>query len=327
MNVLINEQLAKIAINKSLLKEYSNSSNDRIVYLNDNTEFQIQIYNPYSYPIGVEFSFNGSSSDNLLYVRPGQRIWLDRYLTEQKKFKFTTYEVEDTKTNEYAIKNNGEIIVKFYKEKEKQQIYYINNINTYDYGYNSGITKYYNDKLYSTCDINLCSSSITGSASTSASTPSCASIQTYSASINDSISTATSACYNGQTGSAHTKGIRKLISTKLSDNIETGRIEKGSYSNQKLTNIDTEFECWPFKTETIKLLPMSRKPITSNDLNKIYCSNCGRKLNQKYKYCPYCGAKVEDCPNSDYFITKCPYCGRNVRSTMSECPHCGEILN
>ena len=41
------DKLAKIAINKSLLKEYSNSSDERIVYMNDGTEFQIQLFNPY----------------------------------------------------------------------------------------------------------------------------------------------------------------------------------------------------------------------------------------------------------------------------------------
>ena len=48
-----NEKLAKIAVHKSLLKEYSNSSDERIVYMDNGTEFQIQIFNPYSYTIGA----------------------------------------------------------------------------------------------------------------------------------------------------------------------------------------------------------------------------------------------------------------------------------
>ena len=54
-----------------------------------------------------------------------------------------------------------------------------------------------------------------------------------------------------------------------------------------------EFEYWAFRTERIKILPESRKPYTSNDLKKVYCSNCGRKLSPKHKFCPYCGTKVE----------------------------------
>ena len=94
MNKTINDQLAKIAVNKSLLKEYSNSSNDRIVYMNDGTEFQIQIFNPYSYTIGVSFSFNEKSgsysswNEQLLVVKPGQRVWLERYLNDEAKLLF-----------------------------------------------------------------------------------------------------------------------------------------------------------------------------------------------------------------------------------------------
>ena len=28
-----------------------------------------------------------------------------------------------------------------------------------------------------------------------------------------------------------------------------------------------------------------------SDIKKIYCTNCGRKINTKYKFCPYCGTK------------------------------------
>ena len=45
--------------------------------------------------------------------------------------------------------------------------------------------------------------------------------------------------------------------------------------------------------EEIKILPMSEKPYTASDLQKIYCCECGRKLNTKYKFCPYCGTKIE----------------------------------
>ena len=40
MNVITNTQMAKVAINKSLLKEYDN----RVVYLQDGDEFQIQLF-------------------------------------------------------------------------------------------------------------------------------------------------------------------------------------------------------------------------------------------------------------------------------------------
>ena len=56
-----NQNLAKLAINKSLLKEYSNSEYSRIVYMNDNSEFQIQIFNPYTYTIGINITIDDKS--------------------------------------------------------------------------------------------------------------------------------------------------------------------------------------------------------------------------------------------------------------------------
>ena len=87
-------------------------------------------------------------------------------------------------------------------------------------------------------------------------------------------------------------GVASIVGLAIiSDKIETGRIDKGSYSNQKLEHINIEFENWHFKKEVIKILPSSRKPYTSSDIKKIYCTNCGRKINTKYKFCPYCGTK------------------------------------
>ena len=115
-----NEKLAKLAINKSLLKEYSNSSNDRIVYMNDNTEFQIQIFNSYY-----------DETSRVLVLRPGERVWLDRYLDNDSKFLFSTYEVGKSKAVKEAIKNNGNLCIRFYKEKKINPIYFVNNINDY----------------------------------------------------------------------------------------------------------------------------------------------------------------------------------------------------
>ena len=74
---------------------------------------------------------------------------------------------------------------------------------------------------------------------------------------------------------------------------ETGRIETGSSSKQEFDNVNIDFEYFPFVTEKIKLLPMSQKPFFVTDLQKVYCSECGRKLKTQYKFCPYCGTEVE----------------------------------
>ena len=73
---------------------------------------------------------------------------------------------------------------------------------------------------------------------------------------------------------------------------ETGRIEKGSHSNQSFDYVNIDFEYWSFKNETIHILPKSQKQFSSSDLEKKYCPECGRKLKEKFKFCPYCGTKV-----------------------------------
>ena len=106
--------------------------------------------------------------------------------------------------------------------------------------------------------------------------------------LDSSITQASAAStYTSYSSSASTK----LRSLSKSKSIETGRIEKGSHSNQRFENVYKDFEYWPFKTEYIKILPTSQKQINSNDLQKKYCHECGKKLNPKFKFCPSCGAK------------------------------------
>ena len=299
-----NEKLAKVAVHKSLLKEYSNSSNERIVYMDNGTEFQIQIFNPYSYTIGVSLSFNNNlKGSNLLVLRPGERVWLDRYLDNESRFLFSTYEVGNSQAVKEAIKDNGNLCVKFYKEQEKHNwnntIFVNTNINAEPWNH---VDVYYKNQPKSYCDhsdrsLNFCGDNIS---CYNASLDLCSAEINGVASVNTVLSasaaTATSCTYDNScttyastNTSADTYKPKSLSKTR-SKSIETGRIEEGSHSNQKFTNVYKDFEYWPFKTEYIKILPTSQKQINSNDLKKLYCHECGRKINQKYKFCPYCGA-------------------------------------
>ena len=51
--------MAKIAIDRSLLKEYKTHEDSRVVYMNDGDEFQIQLFNPEQFTIGAEIYING----------------------------------------------------------------------------------------------------------------------------------------------------------------------------------------------------------------------------------------------------------------------------
>lgn len=249
---------ARLAINKSLLKEYSNNEYLRIVYMKDNSEFQIQFFNPYSYTIGIDIYLNDKSLGNLLVLKPGERIWLERYFDDNRKFRFSTYEVENSVEAKKAIANNGNIKIKFYKESSPTPLNWSS--KTYFYEYPRTFNKLDNSQLTK-----------------------------YTTTCNATTGTTTFANYF--TSMTDTVPLNASIATSAST-IETGRIEKGSYSDQNFSNICMDFESFPFRTETIKILPYSQKPLHKFDLAKRYCSNCGRKINPKHKFCPYCGTKV-----------------------------------
>ena len=123
-----------------------------------------------------------------------------------------------------------------------------------------------------------------------------ANISTSSLGISDY--TCTSACTSASCSAttADVKGCAdnyKSSHNVRSKSIETGRIDKGGYSNQKFNNYYGDFNSWYFKKETIKRLPESQKQISSSDLNKKYCYNCGKKIKDTFKFCPNCGAKQE----------------------------------
>lgn len=279
MNVISQDAFAKIAVNKSLLKEYSSSKYQRVVYLNDGDEFQIQLFNPEKFPIAAKIHLNGEELSDMLVLRPGERIWLERYLDQARKFKFSTYEIEDSYEAKEAASLNGEVKIQFYRVKTPRQNTVIN-ISCPISTIGSPTSIYYNTINSSDCQVksiselelasnlnsvNLASSDMSG--------------ETWykSSYISDT------ACNFYASSTA----------TEPEHSIETGRVEQGGYSNQKFSYVNYDFEDWSFRTETISILPLSRKPVTASDLKKRYCSNCGRKLSPKHKFCPYCGTKVE----------------------------------
>lgn len=104
---------ANIAVNRNRLKHYGDK-----IYLKDKTHFEIELFNPKSIKILAKIYLNGVSiSSSGIVLRPGQRVFLERWLDESKKFLFETYEVEDTRTAKEAIVDNGKLRVEFYDEQ------------------------------------------------------------------------------------------------------------------------------------------------------------------------------------------------------------------
>ena len=129
MEKIKNYPVAKICIGKNEIKHYVNVSGtyyeDKTAYLKNGTEFSIELFNPTTENVVCVFEINGSKDDlNGLILAPGQRIFLDRYLSENKKFLFETYKVEaGNKQVEKAIKNNGIVNVQFFKESKPSITY------------------------------------------------------------------------------------------------------------------------------------------------------------------------------------------------------------
>jgi hypothetical protein len=127
------EPSAFITVRKQRQKQ-----NGKNVYLHDRTEFEIELHNPTNDSILAKISLNGNRISNSgVVLKPGERVFLERYLDEDRKFLFETYEVSDNKTNLRAIENNGLVIVEFF-----------NKMLFTNYGHLGGYTYLNNQLLY-----------------------------------------------------------------------------------------------------------------------------------------------------------------------------------
>lgn len=301
--------LSKLAVGKSLLKEYKTSECTRTVYLNDGDEFQIQLFNPETTEIGAEIFIDNEPLSNIIILNPGERMWLERYTDKAKKFKFKVYTVDgDSKAVEKAIAHNGEIKIKFYRKQQPIVVhtyhsptYIYKEINPYPwttiYCSNTALNANSVNSISSDININYCSTT-TGDAGDkvsrampeikcfNASMPSASSISHGGLDFADGSSVA----WASTDDNVYDLSLSAPVDNNL---IETGRVGEGSHSDQKFQNVDIDLEYLPFRTEEFKILPFSRKPFTANDARKLYCPHCGRKLNTKFKFCPYCGERID----------------------------------
>jgi len=243
------------------------------IYLENNQEFEIEIYNPLKESVLADIRLNGNSiSKTGLVVKPGQRIYLDCFIDDKKKFIFQTYQVENTQENSEAISNNGTLEVFFYKEEavsiqnwndkfhkivihEYYPVYYPW-YYPYHYPY-YGTTggQYYgttggyittNGGNYNTTT-NIGTTFNAGSTFTSGD-------NSYGFSAN---------CLNVQSSDMFNDISGEITIGK----IETGRVEKGEKSNQQFTEVNMDFEKNYIHHIVYQLLPSSRKP---NEIKNVY---------------------------------------------------------
>jgi len=305
------EPSANITINgKNRVKQ----SEDGKVYLDDNQEFGIELFNPTQDVLLAKIKINGNFISHAgLIIKPAERVFLDRYIDTVDKFKFSVYQVESDSENkeiiEHAIANNGMVEVYWYKEQEKKDysikwtttipsianVYYSNNTPISATHVRTKATNFLNENnnlVLQNSAINCVSDGFVNAFSSASlsGNPECSSYSYSSSTTSSNMNgaTITTSCVEEYENGKCIKNDKKTI-------YDTGRVEKGSKSDQKLVeNNDHIFNSYSSYTNRIHIMPISVKPVTQKELSdrKLYCPNCGKKLHKKYKFCPNCGNKI-----------------------------------
>ena len=294
---------ANIAVNKSRIKVYNTEGEMPTYYLQSGQEFQIEIFNPTTEVVLAKITLNNKAlSQGGLVLNPGQRVFLDRYLDVAKKFLFDTYEVANTNEVKKAIENNGDVKVEFFRERVQQYLgssLTLQGSGTYggSFGNPTWVTNtggYVHNINGSTCTTgNATFTSTSANIGNLSNTSGVANTAFYNSSVTMDSFNASDVTYSQRTEPVKKSKLRTLSSMVRSKSIETGRVEQGSSSDQTFKTVNKDFEYFAFHTVEYKLLPVSQKINTVEDLNvKVYCTNCGAKLGKGHKFCSSCGTKA-----------------------------------
>jgi DNA-directed RNA polymerase subunit M/transcription elongation factor TFIIS len=275
-NQFSEEPCAYITKGKQRIKQFGQN-----VYLKDGSEFEVELYNPTRKNVLSKIKINGEFiKGGGIILRPGERIFLERYIDVPRKFKFETYTVDSTNETMNAIASNGDVEILFYEEQEVLDIKvtsypawnptYVSNGGTFTTTTGGDIT--IGNNFYTT------------------------SVNYSSTNVGDINLTNTSNINNDIRSSKYLSKFdqqpRSRSLAKKSKSVETGRVEQGSSSNQSFKTVNKEFNAWAVSTSVWKLLPESQKPIEKKDLIEK-CPRCSTKLKkQSWKFCPECGNEL-----------------------------------
>ena len=237
------------------------------VYLRNGDEFEIELFNPTYNKVLAKINLNGKSLGSGIVLRPGERVFLERYFDEARKFLFETYTIDGNDSNaKEAVKKNGLVEIQFYEESVQN--------------YNSTIT--YNNPSWSFTNTG-------GFGGYAAPTYTSGSVKGMSSGVmSRSANDAQMDAHIFQCSCNFSDSLSAPTAPKME---ETGRIEMGANSNQSFEYDSTSFRSWPSWTNIWKILPESQRPLLKEDL-KIFCSNCGAKRRKStHKFCPNCGTQ------------------------------------
>ena len=242
---------AHITKSRGRLKAYGQS-----VYLKDGSHFEIELYNPKTAPVLAKIWINGKPlSESGLILKPGQRVYLERFLDVSKKFLFETYDVDRSTGTVRAIANNGKVEVLFYDEMS------ITSSSTWQNPWFGTVPP---PAYYGNPTVTISTTPI---------------YSTNTAFFN------TSAGIHGSNGPAGPIG---------ADMQETGRVEMGESSGQEIISGFGSFNSWTCSKSEWQILPESKKPVEMGEI-RSYCTGCGtRHKKSSWKFCPNCGTPVSE---------------------------------
>lgn len=242
---------ANIAVNRNRLKSYGEK-----IYLKSGTHFEIELFNPKTTKVLAMISIDGVAISSAgIVIKPGQRVFLERWIDEPKKFLFETYEVDApgfhlTPEIANAIKENGKVKVEFYDQSTPSNLTAMP--TTWTYTSNSPSQPVYGGTTQNQIYFEIFGGS------------------------NDVI---------GQNSSITNSSVNLT-------SLETGRAEKGAGSDQRFTNDNSSYNSWTSNTVHLQILPESQKPVEVAEIRN-YCTNCGtRHKKSSWKFCPNCGTPI-----------------------------------
>lgn len=111
MNKQNSKVQAYVSVNKNRLKIYE----DNKYYLSNNTNFEIELVNDDDKKYLVEIYLNEHSIGSIV-IGANSHNYLERYIDNDRKFQFNTFEIDNVEETEEARERNGSIQIYFYPQ-------------------------------------------------------------------------------------------------------------------------------------------------------------------------------------------------------------------
>lgn len=330
-----------IMVNGQKRKLYGKKNNK--VYLHNGDNFQLKVFNPLQERIAVSLKINGVNVDNdVLVINPGQEFVIERYIGTNRKLTFSSYEIDTTNMSEErikeatkAIEKNGVLEIIFWNEKIAPTSPENNFKHTTRSFVSPGIYAQDLDNSFcfystsSTANMNMNNSTLTTNSDL---------VIDGNLTVNGNLTVGatTDGIYktSGTSGAGGTKGTNGASGTSggtgvsgvrgfndvnqnnhLYNKIETGRIEKGDYSNQQFKRITFEIGDQFYKIK-FKLLPFSIKPVKK----KVYNSSTIKQIVEGTQTAYRAESTIREYCKCGYRISRgkgawnnCPMCGKKIK--------------